>query len=78
MHSDAASNRFRLVQNRNGVLILFDDNFRTRSHMCQKRRDVRRGGFGFREINNALRHIVSILPATPVSIFQRLQRSCSS
>jgi hypothetical protein len=60
--SESASDRLRKMQDGNGTLVFFDDNFRARFYTRKERGDISRGGFGLGDVNHTLLHNVSIHP----------------
>src|SRR5215469_11343060 len=53
------------MDNRHGLLAIFDNDLHTSTHVCQERRYVGRGSFFFRDVDHALSHSLIIQLATP-------------
>jgi len=59
-----AANRFRGMKDGNWPSVIFDDDFRTRAHAGQQRRNACRGGLRFRDSDDMLAHktIIRLAP----------------
>src|SRR6516225_2609047 len=53
------------MDNRHGLVTIFDNDLHTSTHVCQERRYVGRGSFFFRNVHHALSHSLIIQLATP-------------